>query len=52
MLQNASLLQDMTVGLTTKRMIVLKKSGIIEELSYYPRISPGCNLSFEVMYGY
>ncbi|RHN50538.1 putative FBD domain-containing protein [Medicago truncatula] len=45
-LKNAYLLQEMTIGFSTERM-VLEKSAIIEELSSYPRISQGCKLSFE-----
>ncbi|KEH26032.1 cyclin-like F-box protein [Medicago truncatula] len=48
-LQNARLLQDMTIDLTTKSSInmLLKRSQIIEELSSCPRISPACKLSLK-----
>lgn len=45
-LQKSGLLQDMTIGNTTTDMMVLPKSEIIEQLSSYPRKSPGCTLSF------
>jgi hypothetical protein len=42
-LENAGLLQDMTIGITE---IHLEKSQITEELFSFPRISPGCFITF------
>ena len=51
-LQNAKLLQDMTIDFTTRSSInmLLGRSQIIEELSSCPRISPACKLSFQYKY--
>ncbi|XP_039682866.1 F-box protein At4g09920 [Medicago truncatula] len=48
-LQNARLLQDMTIDVTTRSSneMLLERSEIIEELSSCPRISPACKLTFE-----
>ncbi|WJX66003.1 hypothetical protein P8452_50600 [Trifolium repens] len=46
-LQNARLLQDMKIGVTTKRMLLEKSDKIIKKLSSCPRISLVCKLTFE-----
>ncbi|KEH25411.1 putative FBD domain, leucine-rich repeat domain, L domain-containing protein [Medicago truncatula] len=50
-LQNAGLLEDMKIGVTTNRMH-LGKSQIKEELSSCPTISSRCKLSFKFKYCY
>jgi hypothetical protein len=48
-LQDASILQDMKIGVVieSSNEILLKKGQIKEELSSFPRISPGYKISFE-----
>lgn len=45
-LQNAMLLQDMTININARVSNGMQKQQIIEELSSSPRMSSGCKLSF------
>ena len=45
-LQNARLLQDMTINVNARASNGMQKQQIIEELSSCPKMSSGCKLSF------